>query len=290
MHEGLFRASPSQQCGKRLVFHPEAAKLNLQRGCLGFWKLRPASVESWDKAQGLFKDWLLPDISFIQSLSQGCQPWACRNPTDKSSSGIIRKSVIYFKGGGPRQSVGWAWEKLARAQGCWRRSDRAGMWKVVEAAGEQHLLHFSPVSLLVAIWLPPLIGAVTSLAPFWISLLGKRWTEGLHGDLDAVYILGFPALHCKWFNIGNTCPMAWKNVKNCRLRILVGFRFICFIQKVELEISTYIFLNDLPLKITTFWCKLAKLPWTKWSPSSLHQMRTKGTIHASPVVMTLKRI
>lgn len=102
------------------------------------------------------------------------------------------------------------------------------MWKVLETAGEQCLLCSPMVSLLAAHWTATILSTVTNLAPSWVSLLGKRWTGEtlmpfaslgfLHYSVSDSFIIFVP-----WLQEENITGM---------LRILVGFRFICFIHKV----------------------------------------------------------
>jgi len=83
------------------------------------------------------------------------------------------------------------------------------MWEVLEAAGELCLLWSRPVCLLVA----HLIATAVKHSDQPSTLLDVPSREKmdwgiLRGDSDAVYILRFPALQCKRFNIGDTCSMA----------------------------------------------------------------------------------
>lgn len=117
---GLFRTSLSQQWDKsQLVFLPTTAKLSGE-GLFGVLEAELTSFESERRTQCLFKALLLPDPSFIQVLSWGCQTRACLNPTAKSSSGKIWKKPIYFKGSAPSQSVG----EPGRSQ--WEHRDAEG--------------------------------------------------------------------------------------------------------------------------------------------------------------------
>ena len=71
------------------------------------------------------------------------------------------------------------------------------MWKVLEAAGEQCLLRSPPGSLLVAHLTATAVKHNDQPSTLLdISSWQKMGWGILCGDLDAIYILGFPALQC----------------------------------------------------------------------------------------------
>lgn len=72
------------------------------------------------------------------------------------------------------------------------------MWKVLEAAGKQCLLHSPPVSLLVA-YLTATAVKHSDQPSTLLDILSWQKIDWaiLHGDLNAVYILEFPALERK---------------------------------------------------------------------------------------------
>lgn len=72
------------------------------------------------------------------------------------------------------------------------------MWEALEAAGERYLLCPPTVFLLVA-HLTATAGKHSDQPSTLLDIPSwhKMDWEILHGDLVAVYILGFPALQCK---------------------------------------------------------------------------------------------
>lgn len=143
-----------------------------------FWNVRkePVFVQGFVPSRYNFH-WVLP---------WDCQSRACLNPTAKSSS--VKPERPSFISRDLHPSVcGVPWKEPGGMQGCWGWSSRAGMWKVLEAAGEQGPLCSPTVSLQVAHGTAT-ISTVTNLLDI------PSWQKMGWGHLDAIW--WFPASQC----------------------------------------------------------------------------------------------